>query len=112
LFAATLGPGRGSQKKWRINMSVQAASPPEHEIRIGSISAAIWCNEVTEGDTTRNQYSVRIQKSYFDNKTNEWKTTPYFFLNDLPRLAVVAIKAYLYILLKPQSEAQEGERPF
>jgi hypothetical protein len=82
-------------------MSDQTRLPPLKEFSSGGVSAAIWKNEVTDakGDT-RIQHSVRIQKQYKDPKTGEWCDSTSFFPNDLPRLELVARKAFEFVTLR------------
>lgn len=77
---------------------------PVREIRVGGISAAIWeRNEDANGNI---QYSVRINKSYRDKKSDEFKNTDYYFPSDLPKLVLAAEKAFEFISLKERSNAE------
>jgi len=46
------------------------------------------------------KFSVRIQKRYRDEKSGQWKTTTYLRPDELPKLALVATKAYEYLMLR------------
>ena len=74
-------------------------SQPDKEFRAGTISAAIWRNEVEKEGRTVVQHSVRVQKRYRD-QSGEWKTTTYFFPADLPKLRLVVEKAFEYVSLQ------------
>jgi hypothetical protein len=75
------------------------ARPPVREFRVGGIKAAIWERDgQQEGQAA--QYSVRIDRTYRDARTNEFKTTDYYFPGDLPKLILVAEKAFEYVSLK------------
>jgi hypothetical protein len=50
------------------------------------------------------RYSVRIRKRWYDRRTSEWKDTDYCFADDLPRLRLVAQKAFEFITLKESEE--------
>jgi hypothetical protein len=79
-----------------------APRAPDHEIRVGFIRASIWLNESEEGQRAGGA-STKIEKRYRD-ENGEFKTTTYFFPNDLPRLALVAQKVFEFIALR-ESEA-------
>ena len=68
---------------------------PYKKVRSGSITATIWENEVNvEGKKELQKvYNVNIERSYKDKEDN-WKTTNQFRQGDLPRLILVAQKAY------------------
>jgi len=72
---------------------------PLKEIRIGGISAAIWEKNVEQDGRTASQHSVKICKRYRDKKTNEFKTTEYYFPSDLPKLILAAEKAFEFVSL-------------
>ena len=83
-------------------MSQQQKSPPIKEFRVGTIKAAIWRNEVQQGDRTVVQYSVKVQRSYYDQEHKEWKPTEFFFPADLPKLQLVAAKAFEFVSLNEE----------
>lgn len=80
-------------------MSAEEPRDPEKTFRSGRMSAAIWSKEVTEDGRTFNQYSVRVQKRFKDKDDNEWKSTPYYFKDELPQLVLVATKAFEYVAM-------------
>ncbi|MBU1985345.1 hypothetical protein KJ815_13180, partial [bacterium] len=77
---------------------------PVMEFRAATIKAAIWAERRQEQGRTVIRYTVKIQKRYFDKNSNEWRTTEYFFPNDLPRLCLVAAKAFEYTALRESAE--------
>lgn len=87
-------------------MSQQTQSPVK-EFKAGSVKAAIWKDERDDQDRTVVRHSVKIQKRFFDKTSGEWRDTDYFFVNDLPRLRLVAEKAFEYIALR-ESEDDPG----
>ena len=89
-------------------MTTQQSQRPIKEFRAGSVRASIWLNESENDGRTVAQHSVRIEKRFRDKKTNEWRNTDYFFPNDLPRLRLVAEKAFEFIALR-ESDAANGE---
>lgn len=78
----------------------QQGNQPVKEFRIGALSAAIWKDQETQPDgNIRVRHSVRIQKR-FRNRDGQWQNTEYYFANDLPKLRLVAGKAYEYVVLR------------
>jgi len=69
-------------------MSTQTTNKPAHEVRLGSIKAAIWRD--TNADKTR--FNISITRIYKDG--DKWKQTEYLNRDDLPKVALVAQKAY------------------
>jgi hypothetical protein len=85
-------------------MSEQTSQAPIKEFRSGRVKAAIWRNDVVQDGRSVVKYTVRIQKSFQDKQTQQWKTTDYFFPDELPRLALVAQKAYEYTAMPERGE--------
>ena len=69
----------------------QALKTPAHQIRVGSLKAAIWENQTENG--TRHQ--VTFSRSY--QVDGEWKTSTSFGLQDLAVLQQVASLAFGWI---------------
>ena len=85
-------------------MNEKEPQQPVKEFRSKTITAAVWRHEHEEQERTVSRYSVRIRKSWHDRRTGEWKDTDYYFADDLPRLRLVAEKAFEYITLKESEE--------
>ena len=81
-----------------------ANQKPQDEVRIGTVKAAIWKNEVA-GKT---RYSVTFSRIYRDAE-GQWKTTQSFGRNDLLVLAKVADRAHSRIFELQRTE-DESER--
>ena len=79
---------------------------PIDEVRIGSVKAAIWANQVGDDGATR--YGVTLGRLY-RTEDGEWKTTRSFGLNDLLVVAKVADKAHTRIYeLREQSAGDDA----
>ncbi len=63
---------------------------PAMRFRSGAISATVWEHQGPGGPYP----SVRLTRSYQDKKTQEWKETSEFTVNDLPVVAILARKAF------------------
>lgn len=88
-------------------MSQQDKSKPIKDFRAGNIQASIWRNEEDKDGQTVVRYSVRIQKQ-FRNDDGDYQETNYYFRDDIPRLILVAQKAFEYISLNESKDAEES----
>jgi hypothetical protein len=80
---------------------MQTKNKPVHEVRIGTIKAAVWKNENDNG----RYYSTSLQRSYKDG--NEWKNTDYFGRDDLLVVAKVADLVHTWICEQSQDRTQD-----
>lgn len=76
---------------------------PEKTFNQGSCRAAIFANEIKQDGKTAIVKKVAIQKRYKD-KNGNWQNTNSFGVNDLPKLVLVATKAYDYLTLKKEEQ--------
>ena len=88
-------------------MSEQNKSKPIKNFRSGNIQASIWRNDVDKDGQTVVRHSVRIQKQ-FRNDDGDYQETNYYFRDDIPRLILVAQKAFEFISLSESKEAEES----
>ena len=88
-------------------MSQQEKSKPIKDYRSGNIQASIWRNEEDKDGQTVVRHSVRIQKQ-FRKDDGDYQETNYYFRDDIPRLILVAQKAFEYIALNESKEAEES----
>jgi hypothetical protein len=88
-------------------MSQQNDSKPIKDFRAGNIQASVWRNEVQKEGQTVVRHSVRIQKQ-FKNDDGDYQETPYYFRDDLPKLILVAQKAFEFIALAASKDADES----
>ena len=84
-------------------MADEEKKPPERTFRAGNVSASVWSKETEQDGRTVVRYSVRIQKRYQDSK-GSWRSSDYFFPDELTRLCLVARKAHEYCVLKESEE--------
>lgn len=68
-----------------------AKQQPVHEIRLGSIKAAIWENRTDNGT----RFNVTLARIYKDGE--QWKSTDSFGRDDLLLLAKVVDQAHSWI---------------
>lgn len=69
---------------------------PEKTFENGSCSASVFINNVKVKGEQKDIPMVTINRRYLD-KNKEWKRTNVFRVNDLPKLELVARKAYNYL---------------
>ncbi len=82
-------------------------SKPKYTLHAGPIQVSIWTQEKRIGNgSTVTSYSVTFQKSYRD-EGGTWKTSNTFFQDDLPKLSLLATKAFEYITLNGQGSGSE-----
>ncbi len=67
------------------------ANKPVHEVRLGSIKAAIWANDTSMGT----RYNVTLARLYKDG--DQWKSSDSFGRDDLPLVGKVADLAHTWI---------------
>lgn len=72
---------------------------PVHEVRLGSIKAAIWLNDTKNGS----RHSVKITRLYKDG--DDWRTTDTFGRDDLPLVEKVAAMAHAWIFSSTQRQS-------
>jgi hypothetical protein len=90
-------------------MNQQQPTPPIKEFRArGGIKAAIWENKDKQDGRTFTRHSIKIQRSYKDKATGEWKTTDYFRPQDLPQLILAAQEAFRFVSLVEAGEADDS----
>lgn len=78
---------------------------PAHEVRLGSIKAAIWKNQTDKGV----RYNATFSRLYKDG--NDWKTTNSFGRDDLLVLPKVADQAFSWIHEQSQEKQEEKGKP-
>lgn len=74
-------------------------SGPVKEFRAGNVRAAVWEREATKDGRTFKTFNVSVEKSYKKKDSDEWATTNSYNFQDLPKLALVAQKAFAFCAL-------------
>ena len=85
----------------------QEKSKPVKDFRVGTISGAIFRNEVQRDGNTVIRYSVKIQKQFRKKDEKQWQNTDYYFPEDLPKLQLVTAKCFEYISLTESKDSDE-----
>jgi hypothetical protein len=77
---------------------------PIHEVRLGSVKAAIWENQTDNGT----RFNVTVSRIYKDGE--EWKSTESFGRDDLLLLGKVCDQAHTWIFENGNRGANEKSR--
>lgn len=81
-------------------------SAPVFQIREGSIKGCIWAKQGNSGGM---QYSISIEKSYKDKQTNEWKSTNFYYDNEISSL--IYINEVLRDEVRHLKKQQQSQQP-
>ena len=82
---------------------------PIKVFKAGGIRAAIWENTINRNGKQITVHSIQIDRTYKDG--DQFKQTNRFdALRDLPRVQLLAAKAYEWISLKPETNDREREQ--
>lgn len=84
---------------------VALKTKPIHEVRLGSIKAAVWRRETDVGV----RYNVTFERLYKDN--DQWKSTESFGRDDLLVLGKVADQTHTWICAQGQEEIAAAKAP-
>ena len=99
-------PGQNGMSYGNEPTAHSAGKQPLKKFRAGPISATVWSNEGQSKDGSAVSYSTISLERCYKDKNGEWQNTSSMRINDLPRAALVASKAYEYLVLNPNlSEA-------
>ena len=79
---------------------------PIHEIRLGTVRAAIWANENRPNDVW---FAVTVSRLYKDG--NGWKNSSSFRRDDLPVVAKIMDLAYVWIWDRQTAESRADDEP-
>ena len=79
-------------------LSIKPKTKPIHEVRLGSIKAAVWKNETETGA----RYNVTFSRLYKDGE--QWKSTDSFGREELLLLAKVADQAHSWVCVQNMDE--------
>lgn len=83
----------------RISGMSQNDKNPVMKFRAGRVTASVFGHENTKDGRQFVSHSVSFQSRYRDKKTGEWKTSEFYYADDLPRLRLLLDKAYEFIVL-------------
>ena len=80
---------------------------PVATYRAGAMSASVWSNNATDSHGQPvERLSVTVQKRIKDPETEEYRTVKSLFDRDIPRLQMVAQKAFEFMMLRSDEPDQ------
>lgn len=90
------------------NTAASSGNKPEKKFRVSPVSATIWQNQGTNKNGEPVSFrTISIERNYKD-KNDQWQSTNSFRLSDLPKVALVANKAYEYLVVSEEGDDKEG----
>ncbi len=87
-------------------MNPSNPQPPIREFRIGTVSCAVWRDEVEQDGRTQVRHSFKLKKRYRDRDGN-WQDSQTYFPDDVFKAIIVFQQAYEFAML--QEKDQNGE---
>lgn len=78
---------------------------PAKKFSAGAISATVWQNTAQKDGKSVEYPSLSLERVYMD-KEGKWQHTNSLRVADLPKAVVVLSKAYEYLVLKDQPQAE------
>ncbi len=87
-------------------MNPSSPQPPIKEFRIGTVSCAVWRDEVEQDGRTQVRHSFKLKKRYF--KDGAWLDTQTYFPDDIFKAIIVFQQAYEFAML--HEKEQNGEQ--
>ena len=91
--------------------SSREGHPPIKTFQAGGCRAAIWENRIEQNGKTVILPSVKITRSYKDDKDGTWHEVSHFGVQDLPKLALIAQEAFKFLSLKPSADLGNEDLP-
>jgi hypothetical protein len=89
-------------------MSESTPNRPQVEFRVGGITFTVWNGRRQQDGAGGDRPTFHLEKQYKDQTTGNWRTTSYFLLDELPKLAVLATKAYEHFALRVTDKRDAG----
>ena len=90
-------------------MFKQNDSKPIARFRAGNIEASVWKNELNTDEQTIVRHFIRIE-TQFRNDDGNYRNMDCYFPSDLPKLILVARKAFEFVVLTESKETNDCDR--
>lgn len=90
-----------------MTQEAKAKAKPVHEVRIGTLKAAVWAKTNEQG---RTRYDVSFCRIFKRKNGTGWEYSEYFNRDELPLLAKVIDQAHDWVVSQKQS-APATEQP-
>lgn len=79
------------------------SNKPAKTFKTGLLEVSLWKNTGPKGDFL----SMNLQRSYKDPKTNEWRHTQTYRINDIPVLQMLLGEAFAYAKTNKTNKNEE-----
>ena len=84
--------------------------PPAKIFRSGPIKFSVWLNTITRDGKEVKSYAFKISRVFRDKNSGDWKNTNRFFIDDLPRVAMLATRIWSELGIQTyEPETQSNE---
>ena len=84
----------------------ESPKQPVKKLRSGRVTVSCFRHENTKDGQQIVSHSVNFQSRYRDKKTGEWKTSAYYYAEDLPRLRLLLDKVYEFMVLDDKGASE------
>jgi hypothetical protein len=96
--------GAPMKSKPQASERAPTGNRPVHEVRFGTIRAAIWANQTEQHGVI---YNVTVSRSY-KNSSGDWKDSDSFGRDDLLIVAKALDEAHTWICQEQRRERQDS----
>ncbi len=79
---------------------------PVKKIKAGTISCALWENEITVNSRTVTKLNATVERRYKD-KNEQWKSSNSFGRNDIPLVIYCLERAFEVMVKEPNGQEDE-----
>jgi hypothetical protein len=81
-------------------MAEKEKNHPVEVFQSGRVKASIWQDQKVINNDLVNVHTIKIERSY-KNDFGDWINTNFFFVDDLPKVVLVANEAFRFLRLTP-----------
>jgi len=81
---------------------------PIAKFRAGSVTCAVWENEITVGGQQQKMLKAQVSRRYKD-RNGTWKTTQSLSRNEIPLAIYVLGKAFAAMIERPADQDEQGD---
>jgi hypothetical protein len=78
---------------------------PDKRFKFGGISVSLWSeNRAGKDGSSFVSWSAKLERSYWDPKSGDWKHTNSLKESDLPKAIAALQEAYVYVMKKDDND--------
>lgn len=90
------------------NVTSSTARAPDTILMAGHVQAAIWRHGFDEREGQDSRERIRIERRYFDEGAKAWRSSPSFFVSDLPDLMALAAQLAAWLRVREVDPRRTG----